>query len=95
LNGKLDDDAADTGYVVELAIPWTAFATGEPPATRPTADTTWRMNFFVMDARKEGRQRAVGWSAPRIGDFHTLAQFGRVVFLDDPAAPAANATQSR
>jgi hypothetical protein len=90
LNGKLDDDAADTGYVVELAIPWTAFATGDTPAVRPTAGATWRMNFFVMDARKEGRQRAVAWSPPRIGDFHTLGQFGRVVFLDDPV-PSANA----
>jgi hypothetical protein len=48
------------------------------------------VNFFVMDARKEG-QRAAGWSAPRIGDFHTLAKFGRVVFLEG-AQPAANAT---
>jgi hypothetical protein len=32
-----------------------------------------------MDARKHG-QRAVGWSAPLIGDFHTLDRFGRVVF---------------
>ena len=37
------------------------------------------MNFFVMDTRKQG-QRAVAWSAPLVGDFHTLARFGRVVF---------------
>jgi hypothetical protein len=36
-----------------------------------------------MDARPNG-QRAVGWSPPRIGDFHTLDKFGRVVFPEDP-----------
>jgi hypothetical protein len=46
------------------------------------------MNFFVMDARKD-EQRAVGWSPPLIGDFHTLDRFGRVVFPQAAAnAPA-------
>jgi hypothetical protein len=82
-DSTLDDDKPDHGYTVEFAVPWSAFATGEPPATRPSAGTTWRMNFFVMDARPNG-QRAVGWSPPRIGDFHTLDKFGRVVFPEDP-----------
>ncbi|MET0388707.1 MAG: carbohydrate-binding family 9-like protein [Polyangiales bacterium] len=84
LDGTLDDDRPDTGYKVELRVPWTAFATGEPPAQRPGAGATWRINFFVMDARQQG-QRAVGWSPPKIGDFHTLDKFGRVVFPEDPA----------
>ena len=83
VNGTLDADSPDTDYTVELRVPWTAFATGEPPATRPSAGTTWRINFFVMDARERG-VRAVGWSPPRVGDFHTLAQFGRVVFPEAP-----------
>jgi hypothetical protein len=78
--GTPNDDAADGGYVVELAVPWSAFATGEPPAAPPIAGTLWRINFFVMDARDQG-QRAVGWSPPRIGDFHTLDRFGRVQFV--------------
>jgi hypothetical protein len=77
--GKPNDNAADGGYTVELAVPWTAFATGEPPATAPIAGTIWRLNFFVMDARDQG-QRAVGWSPPRVGDFHTLDRFGRIQF---------------
>jgi hypothetical protein len=90
LNGTLDDNSNDQGYVVEFAVPFSAFATGQPPVPPPAAGATWRVNFFVMDARKEG-QRAAGWSAPRIGDFHTLAKFGRVVFLEG-AQPAATAT---
>jgi hypothetical protein len=77
--GKPNDDAADRGYSVELAVPFTAFATGTPPAAPPVAGTIWRINFFVMDARERG-QRAVGWSPPRVGDFHTLERFGRVEF---------------
>ncbi|MEY4581351.1 MAG: hypothetical protein RL701_6054 [Pseudomonadota bacterium] len=73
--GTIDDDQPDDGYVVELKVPWTAFATGTPPGT----DSAWRINFFVMNALQNG-MRAVGWSAPRIGDFHTLDKFGRVVF---------------
>jgi hypothetical protein len=81
--GTPNDNAADSGYTVELAVPWTAFATGEPPAKPPGAGTVWRINFFVMDARDQG-QRAVGWSPPRIGDFHTLDRFGRVEFAAAP-----------
>jgi Carbohydrate family 9 binding domain-like len=77
--GTVNDEAEDKGYDVEMAIPWTAFATGDPPAKPPSAGTTWRINFFVMDARERG-QRAVGWSPPRVGDFHILEKFGRVQF---------------
>ena len=85
LRGKVNDEAADEGYTVELAIPWSAFAAGPTPATPPAAGAVWRMNFFVMDALEKG-QRAVGWSPPLIGDFHTLDRFGRVVF-PQAAAP--------
>lgn len=94
VRGKIDDAEADEGYTVELRVPWSAFAAGEPPAVPPGPGTTWRINFFVMDARERG-QRAVGWSAPLIGDFHTLAKFGRVVFegagtSTSPQEPSAN-----
>lgn len=82
LRGTLNDDKADTGYSIEMAVPWKAFAAGSTPAAPPAAGAQWRVNFFVMDARPSG-MRAVGWSAPFIGDFHTLERFGRVVF---PAA---------
>lgn len=99
LDGKPNDDDEDKGYVVEMAVPWSAFAAGPKPAAPPAAGETIAMNFFVMDAREHG-QRAVGWSAPLIGDFHTLDRFGRVVFplaadagaaaTGAPPAPARN-----
>jgi hypothetical protein len=94
LRGKLNDDTDDDGYGVELAIPWKAFAAGPTPASPPAAGASWRMNFFVLDARRDG-QRAVGWSPPLVGDFHTLDRFGRVVFpqaaVAEPAGPPAPA----
>ncbi len=77
--GKVGDDEKDQGYTAEIKIPWSSFATGTPPAQPPKEGEMWRLNFFVMDSREEG-QRAVGWSAPRVGDFHTLGQFGTVRF---------------
>jgi Carbohydrate family 9 binding domain-like len=79
LRGTLDDTAADGGYTVELAVPYTAFAAGDTPASPPQPGATWCVNFFVMDAREQG-QRAVGWSPPRVGDFHILERFGRLQF---------------
>lgn len=92
VNGTVNDEGADEGYVVEMAIPWGAFAVGEPPATRPAANQTWRMNFYVMDARQgNAPQRSAGWSPPMVGDFHMPARFGRVIFQAPRPAPAAQA----
>jgi hypothetical protein len=93
LDGEVNDDDDDEGYTVELAIPWSAFAAGATPAKPPNAGATWRMNFFVMDTREKG-QRAVGWSPPLVGDFHTLERFGRVVFPQAAAAAPMTAQPS-
>lgn len=82
LDGTLNDDGADRGYVAELAIPWTAFHAGATPADPPTSGTEWRMALYVLDARREG-QGGVGWSPPLVGDFHVPDRFGRVIFERD------------
>ncbi|MGE0787510.1 MAG: carbohydrate-binding family 9-like protein [Sandaracinaceae bacterium] len=79
--GTVNDEATDHGYHVEVAIPWSAFDTGEPPAARPAANQAWRMNFYVMDARPNGQaQRSAGWSPTLTNDFHVPDRFGRVIF---------------
>jgi hypothetical protein len=88
--GRVNDDGRDEGYTVEMAIPWAAFAAGNPPAGRPQHGASWGMNLFLLDARPDGGQRAAGWSPPRVGDFHALDRFGRIVFID-PTATAATA----
>lgn len=84
LEGDEGEQKDDQGYTVEMAIPWRALQAGPSPAAAPTAGARWRMNLFVMDAREKG-VRAVGWSPPLVGDFHTLERFGTLHF---PAAAA-------
>ncbi|MEM6957525.1 MAG: hypothetical protein AAF645_17665, partial [Myxococcota bacterium] len=52
------------------------------------AEAAWRVNFYVMDKRENGSQRACGWSPPLEGDFHVPGRFGTVQF-GDAAAPSA------
>jgi hypothetical protein len=86
--GTPNDDRDDQGYTVEIRLPWASFQHGDSPVIgAPPADGVWRLNFYVMDTRREGGQRAVGWSPPLEGDFHVPARFGRVRFT----APAAAA----
>lgn len=88
VRGKLNDDEADEGYTAEIAIPWTAFAAGTPAHEPPKAGDSWRVNFYVMDKRADKVQRAVGWSAPRVGDFHIPRKFGKLKF-EGSQAPVA------
>ncbi|MBN1652219.1 MAG: carbohydrate-binding family 9-like protein [Deltaproteobacteria bacterium] len=92
LNGTLNDEQADEGYIVEIAIPWLAFnIDASKPQLAPAANSSWRMNFFVMDKQKGG-QRAVGWSAPLVSDFHVPERFGTVIFSE--AAPTDDAKET-
>ncbi len=80
LHGTPNDDEADDGYVVELRIPWTAFAIGPSPVIgAPHVGDTWRIAAYALDER-HGGQWASGWSPPLEGDFHVPARFGRVTF---------------
>ena len=76
--GRVNDGAADRGWIAEIAIPWAGL---EPLGVRsaPTPGDTWRVALYVLDAREEG-QLGVGWSPPLVGDFHVPERFGRVVF---------------
>lgn len=88
VQGTLDDDREDEGYVVELAIPWSSF--DKAKRVPPQSADTWRMNFYAMQ-----NNGGVAWS-PILGqgNFHKAARFGRVRFLDPPAGPASTANDS-
>lgn len=87
VRGSLNDATIDEGYSVEMAIPWTAFKKGELQHEKPEPGATWRVNFYVLDTRQDHSQRAVGWSAPRTGDFHVPRRFGTIIF-DAPTGEA-------
>jgi hypothetical protein len=81
VHGTVDKaDDQDTGYDVEIAIPWTAFAKNAAKAPPANGDV-WRMNFYAMKANN-----AVSWSPQMSQGFHRAARFGRVHF--GPAMPA-------
>ncbi len=87
VKGTLDKaDDKDEGYVVEVAIPWKAYAFGLPEGTDPAPKSgdTWRLNFYAMQDNG-----GVAWS-PILGqgNFHKAARFGRVRFLSDEPASA-------
>jgi hypothetical protein len=74
VRGTLDDDQADDGYVVEMAIPWASF--GKAKRVPPQRTDVWRMNFYAMQ-----NNGGVAWS-PIFGqgNFHRASRFGRVRF---------------
>ncbi len=101
IEGTLNDEQLDKSYKVEIAIPWQAFKVVTPtPALPPAANSSWRINFFVMDEQKSGK-RAIGWSAPLVSDFHVPDRFGVVNFTPGAATdtktkePAAATTADK
>ncbi|MEO8876899.1 MAG: carbohydrate-binding family 9-like protein [Polyangiaceae bacterium] len=74
----------DEGYIVEAAIPWTAYskAKNHPPQN----GDTWRINFYAM--KNNG---GVSWSAILgQGNFHKSSRFGKVTWAI-PGAPIPDA----
>ncbi|HQY63690.1 MAG TPA: carbohydrate-binding family 9-like protein [Polyangiaceae bacterium] len=90
VNGTIDKaDDKDEGYVVEVAIPWKAYAFGLPEGTSPTPKSgdTWHFNFYAMQDNG-----GVAWS-PILGqgNFHRASRFGKVRFVTDAPLAAADA----
>jgi hypothetical protein len=84
IKGTLDkSDDKDEGYVVEVAIPWTAYAKGAATLPPKNGDA-WRMNFYAMQDNG-----GVAWS-PIMGqgNFHKATRFGRVKFATDEVVDA-------
>lgn len=89
VHGTLDDKSdKDTGYTVEVAIPWTAFEKGAKNRP-PKPGDTWRVNFYAME-----NNGGTAWS-PILGqgNFHKATRFGRVTWVTKEwlAARAADA----
>lgn len=75
--GTPNDEEADDGYMVEIAIPFESLA--PMGGSAPRGDNEWRVALYVLDALAE-EQRGVGWSPPMVGDFHVPERFGRLAF---------------
>ena len=74
LDGTLNDGAADKGYSVEMAIPWTQLPGMSGP---PTPDNQFRINFYRLS---NSGTWASAW-APVGNDFHDLTLAGTATFV--------------
>jgi uncharacterized lipoprotein NlpE involved in copper resistance len=79
---------ADTGYDVEVAIPFASIPGFKP--VPPAEGASIRVNFFRMDAR-DGKIVGAQAFSPAGGDFHDMARAGKLE-LGAPKAAAAPAT---
>src|SRR5579883_698519 len=82
-------DGKPTGYSVEVAIPWTAYA--KAANHPPKSGDVWRVNFYGMH-----ENAGVAWS-PILGqgNFHKASRFGKVTWVvPGAAAPTASASAS-
>jgi hypothetical protein len=99
IDGTLNNPAdRDRGWTVEIAIPWTAFAS-RAPVRRPNAGQEWRVNFsrveWQTEIRDHGYVKIPGlkednwvWSPQGVVDMHVPDKWGYVRFSSETAAPA-------
>jgi hypothetical protein len=75
-------DGKPTGYTVEAAIPWAAYA--KAANHPPKSGDVWRVNFYAM--KNNG---GVAWS-PILGqgNFHKSSRFGRITWTTADSAVA-------
>jgi hypothetical protein len=91
VNGTLNDPRdRDRGWTVEIAFPWTAFAS-RAPVRRPAPGESWRVNFSRVEWRvdvRDGRYVKVPglkednwvWSPQGVVDMHVPEEWGVVRF---------------
>ena len=106
LRGTLNDPSdTDTGWTLEIAFPWTAFAPPGPLAVSapraPAEGTQWRLNFSRVEwqvTTPAGRYEKIPqtpednwvWSPQGVIDLHRPEMWGLVQFTRRPApAPVA------
>ena len=93
LEGTLNNPAdRDSGWTVEIAIPWATFDTLGVMSVPPVPGDSWRMNFSRVEWKLEvidGRYRKTGlpednwvWSPQGVINMHLPERWGNVVFTD-------------
>ena len=98
IDGALNNPAGlDRGWTVEIAFPWTAFAS-RAPVTRPKPGDTWRVNFSRVEWQavvRDGRYLKVAgtkednwvWSPQGEVDMHIPSKWGYVLFSGESVVP--------
>ncbi len=97
IDGTLNDPRdVDRGWSIEIAFPWTAFAS-HAPVSRPWPGAEWRVNFSRVEWRttvENGRYVKVAglkednwvWSAQGLINMHVPDRWGTVRFSERRSA---------
>jgi hypothetical protein len=82
------------GFVQEWRIPVASLK--DIPSGEPRAGARWKVNLFRLERLRSGDRvtstEGSAWSPPLGGDFHNLARFGAIEFVDD--APSSSSPSS-
>lgn len=88
LDGTLNEHGdQDRGWVSEWVVPWKSLRFVE---AAPVEGEEWRMNAFRIEKHRVGGElkgEYTAWSPPRVGDFHNIERFGRLVFGGEEKQP--------
>jgi len=80
VQGTLNNATEDKGWTLEIAIPWTAFASRQP-VPRPREGTEWRINFSRVEW-KAGQPKEDNWvwSPQGVVNMHVPERWGYLRF---------------
>jgi hypothetical protein len=94
INGTINNPTdTDSGWTIEIAIPWSALAAYAHRVTPPTNDDRWRINFSRVEwtvaagtCRKVDGKREDNWtwSPQGVVDMHRPERWGTVLFTGHP-----------
>jgi hypothetical protein len=82
IHGTLNKSSdKDRGWTIEIAIPWTAFAT-RLPVVKPTPGTEWRANFSRVEWKAgQAREDNWVWTPQGVINMHVPEKWGHIHFL--------------
>ena len=70
----------DTGWVVEIALPWSDLAPWSAGSLPPKAGDALALNIYRIDTPTGQPQELSAWSPTGVPDFHRPDKFGKVTF---------------
>ncbi len=84
------------GFMQEWRIPIASLK--DIPAGEPRAGAQWKINLFRLERLRSGARvtstEGSAWSPPLGGDFHNLARFGTIEFVDELSSSSPPSTSS-
>ena len=100
VDGSVNDDSdTDSGWTVEVALPWEALATdirnvANGKSLPPQMGDEWRLNLYRFERLRQNgavaTAEASAWSTVGVVDFHRPDRFGILSFVDAPTAVGAD-----